>query len=74
MGFLDEAFDLIKGGANAVGNAVDDVVPDIKKFLQRFEELGDPSKGPSLLDKAAFLVDTPWSSSRVHRFWRRRRT
>jgi EspA/EspE family len=59
VSFLDEAFEVIKGGVNAVGNTVDNVIPDIKKFLQRFEELGYPSKGPSLLDKAGFLVDNP---------------
>jgi hypothetical protein len=59
VGFLDEAFDVIKGGANAVGNAVDNVLPDIKKVLQRFEELGDPSKGPSILDKLGFTLDNP---------------
>ena len=72
MSFLDEAFDVIKGGVDAVGNAVDNVLPDIKNFLQRFEELGDPSKGPSILDKIGFMHDNRWSSSRVDRFWVKR--
>ena len=59
MSFLDEAFDVIKGGVDAGVDAVDNVLPDIKNFLQRFEELGDPSKGPSILDKFGFMHDNP---------------
>jgi ESX secretion-associated protein EspA/E len=66
LGFLEDAFDVIKGGVDAVGNAVDAVedgarkfLPEAKNFLQRFEELGGVTKGPSLLDKAGFMMDNP---------------